>query len=379
MSFLQALRLKLLDLLSRRSLVFLLFVLPPLMGMTAGAANRANRSPDIRIALADLDGTPESRELAGSLKGRGWDILEAERETLPRLLDGRLVDGALVIEQGYAGALGSLQGGGLTFTPAEGTLTANLVLDVVSAAMVPQKSRLVFFRQLEAHYTRQGLEPPADLRERFDAAVSTYAGREARLDFVFDGERQPAVLLSYIVADDSMEVLFLGVYALLGSLILSPPGLRRRLAATRRGLALDYLSGVAALLLAGAAQILLYLLAVRGLTRAPLRLAEPGTLAAFLLMSLALGQLMALLSEGLRLYLGLLATLLLSVAGGCFFRLSGPLIAGFSQYLPQGWALAALAGYPVLPAVWPVLISLALLLIGYAAFARSAGRPAAGR
>lgn len=57
--------------------------------------------------------------------------------------------------------------------------------------------------------------------------------------------------------------------------------------------------------------------------------------------------------------------LLLSVASGCFFQMSEKMITGLVQYLPQGWTLAALRGYPVLPAWVPVGLTLVLLSGGY--------------
>jgi len=101
------------------------------------------------------------------------------------------------------------------------------------------------------------------------------------------------------------------------------------------------------------------------LMQSPVRLRELAILAVCLLVMLGLGQVLTLFHDRMRLYFSLLVLLLLSVASGCFFQLSEQLITRLGQYLPQGWTLAALRGYPVLPASIPLLIALLLLAAGY--------------
>ncbi len=154
--------------------------------------------------------------------------------------------------------------------------------------------------------------------------------------------------------------------------MFSSAAMRRRLSATPFGMRYDYAASLIIMLLAGLAQILLYMLSMRALMRSPLIPRELLILSVFLLMSLALSQALALLRESLRLYLGLILLLLLSVAGGCFLQLPEQLIRFPGQYLPQGWALAALRGFPVLhPALTAALSLLAILLL-YPLHARKA-------
>ncbi len=375
MSFLGALRLKFRELLVSPALLAVLILLPVLLGLTAGAANLRNQSPVIRLAVTDLDRTDISRGLVESLKRQGWDVLEVAEADVPRLLDGKAVEGALVIQRGFAARHDSLLSGGLTYTPAEGTLSTNMILDVVTYSVIPFKSRSVFLRQAKDIYRDMDVPLPEDFDAQYLKRLGENLENGAKQDFAYVGDYVEPTVMTYVVSDYSMEVLFLGFFALLGTFTLSSPGMRRRLSATPFGLRYDYAASLIALFAAGLAQILLYMLSMRALMQTPLSLRELSVLSVFLLMSLALSQALALLDESLRLYLGLILLLLLSVMGGCFIQLTEQLIRFPGQYIPQGWALAALRGYPVPHAAFPVGISFLLLLLIYPLHARKAGRP----
>ena len=162
-----------------------------------------------------------------------------------------------------------------------------------------------------------------------------------------------------------MEVLYLPLRA--DGTFRSFPAMRRRLGATPLRHAVRLLSLIVIFIAAGADH--LYMLPAP--MRSPLVPREVLVLSVFLLMSLALSQALALLRESLRLYLGLILLLLLSVAGGCFLQLPEQLLRFPGQYLPQGWALAALRGFPVLPPALVTALSLLALLMLYPLHMRS--------
>ncbi|MHC1786327.1 MAG: ABC transporter permease [Christensenellales bacterium] len=365
MSFLKALRLKFQELLAAPLMLGVLVILPMLLGLVAGAANVKNQSPQIRLAITDLDKTAYSTGLIASLERQGWDVLEVPQEALQRLIDGKAVDGALLIAQGFSAGQSSLTGGGLTYTPAEGSLSTNLVLDAVTYAVIPFKSRSVFLRQAKALFSQAGASLPEGFDALYDERIRSYQFGNARQEFIMIGEYVEPSALTYVVNDYSMEVLFLGIFALLGSFQLSSPALRRRLCATPFGSRYDYIATLVTLFLCGVAQILLYMLSMRGLMQTAFKPQELYLLSVFLLMSLALSQILSLLHQSLRLYVGLIVLLLLSVAGGCFLQLPQQMISTLGQYLPQGWTLAALRGYPVPPVVYPVGLSLLTLALVY--------------
>jgi len=171
MSFFKVLSLKMRELLISPALLVIVVLMPVLMGLTAGAANLKNQSPQVRLSVTDLDNTPVSRDLVEALKRQGWDILEVGEEEILRLVDGKAVEGALVIERGFAQRHDSLISGGLTYTPAEGTLSTNMVLDTVSSSVIPLKSRSVFLKQAIDLYRKARVPLPDDFNRQYDERI----------------------------------------------------------------------------------------------------------------------------------------------------------------------------------------------------------------
>ncbi len=365
MSFIKAFTLKLRELLASPALVLALALMPVLLGLVAGAANLKNQGARVRLAVTDRDQTEMSRGLVDSLQRHGWDILEVPESEHPRLVDGRAVDGALVIREGFAARIGSLEAGTIAYTPAEGSLTTNMVLDAVTLAVIPFKSFTVFSQQAAALYRQAGAPLPEDFQQTFQRRTEENRAGAGRQDFTYVGEYVEPPALTYVVNDYSMEVLFLGFLALLGTLALDRSSLKRRLRSAPRGLPYDYMASLLALLLVGLVQIVLYMASMRGLMRQAVAPQEVTILFTYLIMSLALARAIALLDEGIRLYLGLILLLLLSLAGGCFLQLPEQLIRSVGQYVPQGWAMAALRGYPVLPPLLAAGIPVLVLVILY--------------
>lgn len=365
-SILNILRLKILDLAAAKALMIMLLVLPPLLGLIAGTANLANQEPVVRLAVVDLDQSPASRELIDALETQGWSIAIIEQADAARMLLRQEVDGIIRIDPGYEAELPEMEIVHLHYAVAEGSLLTSMVREAIASVVLPKHTRMILLDEVLTRYEELGLAPPVNLADLFDASAAYYTDNQARLDVIYEGAPVYEPALSYLVSDYSMEVFFLSIYAILGTLILSGSAIRRRLAATRNGLLLDYSLSIVALFLLGLLQISLYSVAMLGLMQTPVRPRELAILAVCLFVMLGLGQILTLFHDRLRLYFSLLILLLLSVASGCFFQLSEQLIRQIGQYLPQGWALAALRGYPVLPAAVPLLIALVLLSAGYA-------------
>ncbi|MEA4889430.1 MAG: hypothetical protein VB070_08200 [Clostridiaceae bacterium] len=366
MRFWILLKLKLYDLLAMRQLLLILLLLPPLLGLIAGSANLANRQPNIiRLAVVDLEQNEASRALIEALRSNGWSVQVTGADEAGRLLLRQAVDGQITLESGYGDTLKDLKRTRLSYTPAEGSLATTLIREAVAAAVLPEYSRQSLLAQIETQYDSLGQTPPEDLQAQFADKAAYYAAHQARLDVAYVGSVAAVPSLTYVVSDYSMEVFFLSIYAILGPLALAGPDLRRRLASTRSGLLLDYVVSIVALCCLGIVQIMLYSLAMRGLMQMPVQWTDLVMLAVFLFLMLGFGQLLSLLHPSLRLYLSLLVLLLTSIGGGCFFQLSGKLIASIGQYLPQGWILSYLKGYPVLPFYVPLSLAGVLLMLGY--------------
>ena len=364
MGFLTILRLKAADLFSRRWLLATLLLLPAGLGMIAGSANVVNNDPAVRLAIVDQDMTPASERLADKLADSGWSLKAGTLAEAERQLGRGLIDGAIVIRTGYEAGLRDLQRSRIDYLQAEGSLVTAIVQETVAAAVLPEFTAASLSERLELLYEREGIQAPGNLRERFDATQRNYAETIAAFNVVYHSKIDTTPTLTLVVSDYSMEVFFLSVYAVAGTFALASGELRRRLAATSHGMALDYFATLTTLLLLGMAQILAYTLAMRILMGTPVRVEDLVTLTVFLLLMLGLGQLAVLLDAAHRMYFSLLVLLLLGILGGAFFQLPEKLLGEIGQYSPHGWALARIRGYEVLPLVVPVFLSAVLMAAG---------------
>lgn len=365
MRYITLLRLKLIDLLAMRSLMVILVLAPLALGLIAGSANLANQRPDVRLVVVDQDQSKASGSLIVRLQKNGWDIRQENAAGAERSLLRQQIDGIVTIEEGYSESLGDLEESRITYTQAEGSLITTIVREAIAAAVLPDYSQRSLVDEIRSRYNKTNLPEPTGLEESFSASMADYAAHEAKLNVNYIGDIQTIPTLTFVVSDYSMEVFFLSIYAVLGAITLSGSELRRRLAATRRGLSLDYAASIAALFLLGFIQILLYTGSMRLLMQNPFRIREILLLSVYMILVLGIGQLLALLDQSLRLYLSLLILFLLSVAGGCFFQLSEKLLSRVGQYTPQGWVLSQLKNYDSLPFYIPLGLAFGLLFLGY--------------
>jgi len=364
MGFVAVLRLKAADLVARRLLLIALLVIPVALGMVAGSANRVNADPAIRVALVDEDRTPASARLAERLGSAGWtldvtDLAEAERG-----LGRGILDGVLVIRTGYEEGLADLRRPRVDYLQATGSLVTSIVQETVAAAVLPEFTRASLSQRLLDLYDRTGQPVPERLQERFDTTQRLYAETIAKFEVVYHSQIETTPTVTLVVSDYSMEVFFLSVYAVAGTIALSAGELRKRLASTAHGLALDYAATLSVLYLLGLVQILCYTGAMRLLMGSPFVPGHVGTLAVYLLLMLGLGQLTVLFDAGHRLYFSLLVLLVMGIAGGVFFQLPEKILTGIGQYIPHGWALTRIREGVVLPVWMPVALALLLLAAG---------------
>ncbi|NLN46009.1 MAG: ABC transporter permease, partial [Clostridiaceae bacterium] len=328
MGFVAVLRLKAADLFARRLLLVALLVIPVALGMVAGSANRINADPAIQVALVDEDRTPASARLAERLGSAGWTLESTDLAEAERGLGRGILDGVLVIRSGYEEGLPDLRRPRVDYLQASGSLVTSIVQETVAAAVLPEFTRASLSQRLADLYDRLGQPVPEGLQERFDTTQRLYAETIAKFEVVYHSQIDATPTITLVVSDYSMEVFFLSVYAVAGTIALSAGELRKRLAATAHGLALDYAATLSVLYLLGVVQILCYTGAMRLLMGSPFVPAHVGTLAVYLLLMLGFGQLTVLLDAGHRLYFSLLVLLVMGIAGGVFFQLPEKILTG---------------------------------------------------
>ncbi|MDW7658642.1 MAG: ABC transporter permease [Bacillota bacterium] len=364
--FLLLLKLKLIDILNMRTLMIMVMLLPPLTGLIAGSANQANRQPDIRIAIIDADNSDASQTLSDSLSQNGWHIVLVSATEAEKLLLRQDIDGVLRIDPGYEASLTDLKSSTLSYTPAEGSLVTTLVREAISAVILPEYSRINLLIRLQDQYRAANLTVPPDLAARFEQSMARFAQTKARLDVTYIGKVDNRPTLTYVVNDYSMEVLFLSLFAVMGMIGITDHAMQRRLATTRNGLLSDYLVSLAALQLIGMVQIVLYTAAMQIAMQTALPASDILLLFVFVYLMLGIGQLLALIHKDLRVYLGLLLLTFSAIVGGCFFQLPENILRQLGQYVPHGWILSTLRGYPSLSPLIPIMLSTLMLALGYA-------------
>ncbi len=357
-------RLKMTDLLHRRGLMLLIFFIPVLLGLIAGKANWYNRNPNICIGVVDQDHTAASAALIGALQTNGWQMkLSTEKEAQQDLIR-KNVDGILTIESGFSDSLTELKETCLFYTPAEGSLATEMVREAIAAFVMPEHCRIMLLQIIEDQYQEQNQPIPSDLFFEFSKDMAAYRQKEAKLDIVYIGEIKQSPALTYVVNDYTMEVFFLSLFAVMGMMGLTDRTIQQRLAASRNGLLLDYTASLLALLIIGCLQILLYTVPLHAMMQTPISVKDLGLLFVFLYFMLGLGQFFTLIPENLRFFLSLMLLVCLAAAGGCFFQLPEKML-NVAQYVPHGWVLCAIWGYPALPSSIPFILGTLFIVQGY--------------
>lgn len=358
---------KIRELLSQPFILLLLVVFPVVLGTIAGTANTMNRREQLDLAVVDDDQSVASQQLIATLRAGGWHVMTMEEEKAEDLLAVRQLDGLLLIREGFSTGKNYFNRPLLLYKEAEGSMMTALAREVIAAAVLPLAYQESLIMSLARLSDPGQTSPPAELSRWFEDALARELQQQAGLQLEYVGEMMITPTLTFIVSDYSMEVFFLSIYAILGSLALSKAALRQRLSSTRRGLVLDYTATIISLQMLGMAQIFCFSLAMFSLMAQDFSWHSLGILTVFLFFMLGFGQLLALIGESLRLYLSILLLLLSAILGGCFFQVSYRLLIRYGQYGPHGWALQALRRAESMP-VWLVAgLSVMLLLTGFMA------------
>jgi hypothetical protein len=357
--------LKMADLFNRPLMLAILFAIPLLLGFFAGASNQNNRRSDMVVAIVDEDQSMASQELIDTLQTNGCLVSLETLQSAERLILQQKVDGILYIRAGFDENLINLLKPYLEYTPANDSLVTTMVQEAIAAALLPEFSRRSMTEQLLQIYRNNGMPVPANLADSVAEQIRqiSTSGNLLQVDYIGNMKLTPT--LTFVVSDYSLEVFFLSIYAILGSLALSGLALKRRLAAASHGLALDFLTTQISLLGLGIFQILLYTGAMNTQMADHSNVSDIGSLVVYLFLMLGVSQLLVLLDESVRLFLSLMTLLLLSIAGGCFFSLSTIILTRVGLYTPQGWVLNRIRGVSVMPIPVVLLLTLAMMLIGY--------------
>lgn len=353
----------------RPVVIFLCLILPVLLNLLAGATIDRNNAMILEGAYVDEADNETSAKLIDLLDQAVVDWYEMSREEAERALQLGQVDGVFIIPEDF----GRIDERNLkdVFSVkflikeeniASGLLMENFLVSVV-VLYVEAQQQLVLLNMPEAlNYSEE--EILSLLRENVEAAKEGGAG----LHFEFygdpgrDGEERVIAIPDY-----SIEVLFLSVFSLIGSLMLADVDTRRRILSVAGGPGKDYIATIFTLMISGLVQ----LLTMNGI----LRLLMPEMyrpegyyliMILLLLMMIAFGQCIALIPLENRV---MPASIILFVSislGGSLIKLPDFWYAGAGQYIPHGWVMGKLLGLPsLISPVAMLIIILAILLTAF--------------
>ncbi|MDI9461701.1 MAG: hypothetical protein ACOX3P_02720 [Saccharofermentanales bacterium] len=353
----------------RPSVLAVCLLLPILLTLLAGSTATKNDYSILEAAYVDQAENFAGSELISLLEQGTIHWTEMTQDKAERELQLGRLDGVVIIPAGYGenhGEDAAQDVYSFIYLAGDNNITTGLVREslMVSAATVASEARQL--ESLRALPEAADLSLP-ELREmlRKDTRRARDDGANLTVNFIGATETPRGQIVE--IPDFSIEVLFLSVFSLIGSLMLNETDTRRRLLSVAGGPGRDYLATLLALVLSCVVQLSLMVgittLLMPGTTRPP---GYPFYMLILLLMMLAYGQMIALIPTETRIMPASLAMLVSVVAGGAFLRLPALWIASLGQLIPHGWVMARLSGLDTyLPPVIVILISVATLIVAY--------------
>lgn len=386
-SMLTLIKLKL-SVMARRPIILVFcLVVPVLLSLLSGSVLERNDLYFIEGGYVDLADNRASRDLITLLESSGlrWTSLP-EADAKRTLAQGK-VDGLLVIPADFGLAdhpqpdatspPDGRQRYGVTFYPGGNEIASDLVEECFSISalalwreevLVDDLMKMVPDGSISRHDMRLRLKDNTDIARREGAS----------LKFEMYGESPLGKVQIVMIPDFAVEILFLSIFSLLGSLMLADAATQRRLRSISGGFLRDYMSSLLALTIAGAVQLSLMVgltyLILPGVTRPEGYWLVMGV---FFLLMLAFGQLVSLIHSEQRFVPASLILFISALIGGTFIRLPSIFVERVGQYTPHGWAFAQMNGMgTTFPLVAVAAIGFTLLILAY--FLQNRSRHLAG-
>ncbi len=359
-----------LRIIARKPVILLVcLVVPVLLSLLAGTTIAKNDYSKLDAAYVDQANNYSSRELLSLLNQELVSWVEMPQDQAERELQLGALDGLLVIPEGYGEAESASQledSYTFRFFGGANSIASDLVRENV---MVTAVTLACEARQLSTLMSLEGAEKISlpEMRDLLHERTAIARENGANLPVNYIGEEEAPEGQIVQIADYSIEVLFLSVFSLIGSLLLTDTDTRRRMLSVAGGARRDYLATL--LSLAASGTVLLFLmvsitqLLMPGSTRPE---AYIPTMLILLLLMLAYGQLIALIPTETQIMPASLILMASVVLGGALLKLPALWLIQVGQFLPHGWVMARLSGIDTVlsPAV-VVVISLAVLVFSY--------------
>ncbi|HPX92650.1 MAG TPA: hypothetical protein PK646_02885 [Bacillota bacterium] len=367
--------LKLKLLLRRPLMLAICLILPVLLSLLAGTTLVRNDLTELRAAYVDLAENRESRRLITLLEKSGLGWKRVDRASISRAIELNQLDGVVIIPLNFGDRGAALHLDDVyacEFIAGKNSLAEELIRENYQICALALSTVAKLEKDLFSLTGSSGLTT-LDMSRLLEASTEEVRRNGTRLTINFHNLEMGDALPVLDIPDVAVEVLFLSVFSLLGSLLLADAETRRRMRSLPGGLRRDYLASLAALTLSGALQ----LGSMVGLTLLLMpQVSRPANylpvMAVLFLLMLAYGQFVALLPADRRFVPASLVLFALLLTGGGLIRLPSLWMQSVGQFTPHGWALTRLAGQDTAVGLIPAAsIGVLLLFIAYIAQKKS--------
>ncbi|HHW93959.1 MAG TPA: ABC transporter permease [Clostridiaceae bacterium] len=363
-------RLKLSMIARRPLLIAFCLIMPVLMSLLAGSTLTRNDLSAVRGAYVDLANNEMSTELVELLKSSGLEWIELKEDESSRAIATGTVDGVVIIPAHY-GEQNTMdtereESYTASYLSGNNTIASDLVIEsyLISALALTRESVLIEDLLSMTDGTSVSYD---EMRSRLkqSADEARVEGASLKLEIHNLPADQSAPIVQ--IPDFAVEILFLSIFSLLGSLMMADPSTQQRLRSIHGGPLRDYVSSLIALAISGIIQSLL----MAGFTQLMIpRVNRPDSywlvMAVFLLLMLAFGQLVSLIPSEQRFVPASLLLFVSALIGGTFIKLPSAFVEHIGQYTPHGWAFACLSGMSTtLPLVAVAALGFVLLILSY--------------
>ncbi|NLA71073.1 MAG: ABC transporter permease [Clostridiaceae bacterium] len=365
-----------LRLLSRRPLMLVFcLIIPVLLSLLAGATVKRNDLSNIQGAYVDLAENAESRKLTELFEHSQLGWIPIQEDEINRAIELGQLDGVVIIPSRFGDKSAAVHIDDVytcEFISGKNQLAGDLIRENYLISVLALATDAKMQKDL---LSLEGAKSVSDeeMNRRFSKSADQARSEGAILRLVIRDDEMGQALPLIQVPDVAVEVLFLSVFSLLGSLMLADAATQRRMRSLPGGLRRDYFATLLALAVSGFAQL--------GLMVGITRLLMPSTtrpanylpvMTVLLVLMLAFGQLVALIPGDRRFVPASLLLFISVLAGGTLLRLPAFWVERVGQYTPHGWALAKLMGMETTfstPLV--ALAALSLLVLAYQLQSRS--------
>ncbi|MGI6124452.1 MAG: ABC transporter permease [Acetivibrionales bacterium] len=379
MRFTSILKNRLRVLLSDKLFILTMLIVPVILSLITGYAQRKEKLGFIPVILADEDKTEYSALLCKGLdKKEGLKIITGDRKIALEQLEKSSVEAAIIIEEGFQEGLqkGELDGL-ITLIKSPSTYSAELLKEIVCSQILRIYGGDFTYSWVNESFEVNGVIAAELSREETAALVEEYWNPEPLMTISYEEIRViaanegPVSIPPYAAASLGFLVLFIIMSLLFGSGWLCEEkinGTMIRAMSVRGSILPLFLGNTAALCLMGALLTLIFT-GVQWLFFGTVLISGTLSLMVILIYILCAASISMFFSIIFKTPHQLQASapviaLVTGIMGGCLWNFAGvpESLMSLALFTPQGWALRALTNLYAAPDKWGAAISAMIIL-----------------